>query len=79
MLERILHRGQSSGRADDNEEAGRKRLTTFNTQSMPVVQHYDKRELLKKVRVVWATLMTQVNAERPVDEIFQNALEYFPS
>ncbi|KAI9190439.1 hypothetical protein H9P43_001873 [Blastocladiella emersonii ATCC 22665] len=37
---RLLKRGETSGRADDNMETIRKRFNTFVTQSMPVVDHY---------------------------------------
>ncbi|EME39126.1 hypothetical protein DOTSEDRAFT_75022 [Dothistroma septosporum NZE10] len=42
MRERLLNRGKTSGRADDNEESIKKRFKTFVEQSMPVVQHFEK-------------------------------------
>lgn len=38
MIERILHRGQSGGRADDNEETARKRIATFHAQGGPTME-----------------------------------------
>lgn len=40
MEERLLRRGQTSGRADDNAETIRKRFKTFVEQSKPVIDHY---------------------------------------
>lgn len=40
MRERLLARGQTSGRADDNEETIVKRFRTFVEQSKPVVEEY---------------------------------------
>jgi len=40
LTDRLLKRGQSSGRVDDNEETIKKRLNTFHQHSQPVVQNY---------------------------------------
>ncbi|KAG9306633.1 hypothetical protein G9A89_004180 [Geosiphon pyriformis] len=40
MLERLLNRGKTSGRADDNIDTIRKRFKTFLEQSYPVVEYY---------------------------------------
>ena len=42
MMERLLIRGQTSGRADDNVESIRKRFRTFVETSMPVVDKFEK-------------------------------------
>merc|ERR1712173_524439 len=42
MVQRLLKRAETSGRADDNEETIRKRLTVFTEQTKPVVEHYGK-------------------------------------
>jgi UMP-CMP kinase family protein len=42
MQERLLERGKTSGRVDDNLETIKKRFDTFTEQSMPVVEHYAK-------------------------------------
>ena len=42
MQERLLERGKTSGRADDNLETIKKRFDTFTEQSMPVIEHYAK-------------------------------------
>ncbi|KAF4966513.1 hypothetical protein FZEAL_10637 [Fusarium zealandicum] len=42
MEERLMERGKTSGRSDDNAESIRKRFRTFIETSMPVVDHFDK-------------------------------------
>lgn len=40
MLQRLLERGKTSGRADDNIESIRKRFRIFEDQSRPVIEYY---------------------------------------
>jgi UMP-CMP kinase len=40
MVDRIVERSKTSGRADDNKESLAKRFVTFEETSMPVVDHY---------------------------------------
>ncbi len=40
MTERLLNRGKTSGRVDDNVETIKKRLDTFHQHSKPVIQEY---------------------------------------
>ncbi|POY71018.1 putative UMP/CMP kinase [Rhodotorula taiwanensis] len=40
LLQRLLERGKTSGRADDNRESITKRFRTFVETSMPVVDYY---------------------------------------
>ncbi|KAJ3788790.1 UMP-CMP kinase [Lentinula aff. detonsa] len=42
MLERLLERGKTSGREDDNVESIKKRFNTYKEQTMPVIKHYEK-------------------------------------
>ncbi|KAK6736156.1 hypothetical protein RB195_019061 [Necator americanus] len=46
-ISRCLQRGQ--GRTDDNEESLRKRIETYNNQTLPIIQHYEKLGLVKEV------------------------------
>lgn len=57
MTERLLLRGQSSGRADDNADTIRQRLVTFHEISQPVVDHYGDR-------------CVTINAERSKQDVF---------
>lgn len=45
MNERLLSRGKSSGRADDNPETIKKRFDTFTTETEPIVKHYQEQSL----------------------------------
>lgn len=42
MLKRLLKRGETSGRSDDNIESIRKRFKTFQETSYPVIEAYAK-------------------------------------
>ncbi|KAF9987008.1 hypothetical protein BGZ65_005422 [Modicella reniformis] len=42
MLKRLMKRGETSGRADDNIESIKKRFRTFTETSLPVVEYYNK-------------------------------------
>ncbi|KAI0272135.1 adenylate kinase-domain-containing protein [Russula aff. rugulosa BPL654] len=42
MLKRLMKRGQTSGREDDNEETIKKRFATYKEATMPVIEHYEK-------------------------------------
>ncbi|QLL34160.1 hypothetical protein HG536_0G00170 [Torulaspora globosa] len=61
MLERLLERGKTSGRDDDNIESIKKRFRTFIETSMPVVEYFDK-----QAKVV------RVGCDHPVDEVYRN-------
>ncbi|CCD23674.1 bifunctional uridylate/adenylate kinase NDAI_0C00140 [Naumovozyma dairenensis CBS 421] len=50
MLERLLERGKTSGRVDDNIESIKKRFKTFVETSMPVVNYFDKQSKVVKIR-----------------------------
>lgn len=49
MTKRLLHRGQTSGRVDDNEETIKNRLKTFHNQTMPVLDLYEKQGKVAEV------------------------------
>ncbi|XP_015792410.1 adenylate kinase isoenzyme 1 [Tetranychus urticae] len=57
MVQRLLKRGETSGRIDDNEETIKKRLATFHQHSDPILSHY-KDKLVK------------ISGERLPEEIF---------
>lgn len=42
LMERLIQRGKTSGRADDNEETIRKRLEVYNTQTAPLIAWYER-------------------------------------
>lgn len=50
MLRRLLERGKTSGRDDDNIGSIKKRFKTFVDTSMPVVEYFEKQSKVVKVR-----------------------------
>jgi len=66
MEARLLKRGASSGRSDDNSEVITKRFRTFVSDSMPVIECLEKRDC---VRVV--------DADGSVDEVFARVCDAF--
>jgi len=59
MERRLIKRGQTSGRTDDNAATIKKRFKTFVEQSMPVIDVYDSKKLVRKVSA--AGSVTQVH------------------
>ena len=49
MQKRLLERGKTSGRSDDNEESIKKRFKVFEETSMPVVDYFEKQDRVVKV------------------------------
>lgn len=49
MKKRLLHRAETSGRVDDNEETIKKRLETFYRQTVSVLDLYERRQKLVEV------------------------------
>lgn len=49
MKERILNRGKTSGRADDNEETLLKRFVTFRKDTEPILKSFDRMGKLRRV------------------------------
>ncbi|KHJ98029.1 adenylate kinase domain protein [Oesophagostomum dentatum] len=65
-ISRCLHRGQ--GRSDDNEESLRKRIETYNNQTLPIIQHYEKLGLVK-----------EVPGDRSPEEVYEGVVAAFKS
>ncbi len=66
MKKRLLHRGQSSGRVDDNEETIKQRLQTFHQVTKPVIDYYEKQSKL-----------VRVSSEKAPDEVFVDVQKAF--
>ena len=50
LLERLLNRGKTSGRADDNEETIRARLEVYHAQTQPLAEWYGREGKRNTVR-----------------------------
>jgi len=66
MEARLLKRGESSGRTDDNIQSIKKRFKTFIDQTIPVVAHYEKEG---KVR--------RINSDVPPDYVYSEVKQLF--
>ncbi|MGL6196944.1 MAG: adenylate kinase [Thermoguttaceae bacterium] len=62
--EELFNRLAGRGRADDNPDAIRQRLVSYSNQTMPLLDHYSKQNLL-----------TSVNGLGTIDEIFNSVCE----
>lgn len=49
LIKRIILRGKTSGRADDNEETAKKRLATYYSQTLPLKDFYIKEGKYAKI------------------------------
>lgn len=67
MTSRLLERGQSSGRSDDaNIDVIRKRFHTYQKETAPIVEDYEKQGKVVRVR-----------ADRPVEEVYESIATAF--
>jgi adenylate kinase len=58
MVKRLIGRGLTSGRVDDNEETIKLRLNTFHSHTKPILNHYSSK-------------VVKINAERNPTVIFE--------
>lgn len=68
MQGRLLERGKTSGRSDDNEESIRKRLLTYEQSTRPIIDSFRAEG---KVR--------EVNSDRAFEEVFAEVRLHFHS
>ncbi|CAL8078492.1 unnamed protein product [Calicophoron daubneyi] len=61
MTQRLLHRGETSGRADDNPETIKNRLKTFEQSTKPVLDYYEKQHKL-----------IRIDASGSIDDVFKS-------
>ena len=59
MEARLLERGKTSGRTDDNIESIRKRFHTYTNETQPILAYYDFMGLVRKI-----------DGTRPVEEVW---------
>jgi UMP-CMP kinase len=65
---RLLERGKTSGRADDNLESIKLRFITFQNESMPILEWFQEEKLLKNI-----------SGARPVDDVWAETKEFLES
>jgi len=49
LIDRLLERGKTSGREDDNIESIKKRLRTYKEDTMPVIKHYQMQNKVAEI------------------------------
>ena len=50
LIDRLVKRGQMSGRSDDNEETIKKRLAVYHNQTSPLQEFYKEKGLYKAIK-----------------------------
>lgn len=66
-VNRCLKRGAAgSGRSDDNEESLKKRLQTFVNESMPIIDVYKEKNMVRRV-----------DADKSAEEVFEDVKAIF--
>jgi len=63
LIKRIEERGKTSGRVDDNAESMKKRLITFNKESIPIVEMLEAKS---------PGLVSNIDAMQSVDKVFED-------
>ena len=66
MIQRIIERSKTSGRTDDNIESLRKRFATFKSDSMPIIDFYEKQGKVRKI-----------DGLKSIDEVFADFEKIF--
>eukprot|EP01036_Dinobryon_divergens_P024843 gene24843-33328_t len=66
MLGRLLERGKTSGRSDDNEDSIRKRFLTYEQSTRPIIEYFKSEG---KIR--------EVDSNRDIEEVFADVSLHF--
>lgn len=66
VVQRLLERGKTSGRNDDNIETIQKRLETYENATRPIIEHFRSLEKVK-----------QVDANKSEDDVFVDVCKCF--
>lgn len=69
MTERLVNRGKTSGRVDDNLETIKSRLQTFHNQTEPVIAHYEHQHKVKRISAHGTPESIFAEIEKIFDEI----------
>ena len=68
-MERLIKRGQESGRSDDNEETIKKRLAVYHNQTAPLIDWYQAEALHHHVKGYGALEDIFADIRRIIDSI----------
>jgi UMP-CMP kinase len=64
---RLLERGKSSGRSDDNIETIRKRFNTYKKESLPIIEYFEKN----------GTKVHTIESDTGVEQIYKKVVSLF--
>jgi len=70
MLKRLLKRGETSGREDDNVESIKKRFHTYKDQTMPVIHYYAKQGKVAEIDSTASVEVVHEEASTLVKKLF---------
>lgn len=65
-IARCLNRGKTGGRSDDNTDSLKKRIQTYLNHTMPIIDYYKDRKLVR-----------EVDADRSTEEVFSDVKSVF--
>lgn len=66
MVERLLERGKTSGRSDDNMATIEKRLATYEQQTRPIIERFTADNKVRKV-----------DAAQPPEKVYEDVKKHF--
>jgi UMP-CMP kinase len=66
LLKRLLKRGESSGRVDDNIDSIKLRFQTFKETSFPVIEFYEQQGKVRKV-----LLINKIDSTDTVERVYE--------
>ena len=68
LIGRLLERGKSSGRTDDNLTTVKARFQTFQNETAPILEYYRHSTNIPVYTIA---------ADQPVESVYQNTVRYF--
>ncbi|MCQ2246509.1 MAG: adenylate kinase [Bacteroidaceae bacterium] len=69
LIKRIIARGKTSGRADDNEETAKKRLNTYYSQTLPLKDFYINEGKYAKIQGMGSIDDIYADIKRAIDAV----------
>ncbi|MBO7367152.1 MAG: nucleoside monophosphate kinase, partial [Paludibacteraceae bacterium] len=71
LVKRLLNRGKTSGRSDDNLKTIHQRIQVYETKTLPVIQFYDRQN--KHHRIKGTGTMDEVFADicKAIDSVYK--------
>ncbi|CCM06078.1 uncharacterized protein FIBRA_08325 [Fibroporia radiculosa] len=74
MLKRLMERGKTSGREDDNEESIKKRFRVYKEQTMPVIEYYNNAHKVATIDATATIEEVHEKAKSVVTQLFKGEI-----